>query len=73
MAKKFLSKSETAKILKVSERVVQEMINTESFETKLVGKAVKIDADSLNEWMENLSEGEEKLLALRRVICHFEE
>lgn len=73
MAKKFLSKSETAKILKVSERVVQEMINTNIFETKLVGKAIKIDADSLNEWMENLSEGEEKLLALKRVICHFEE
>jgi PTS system nitrogen regulatory IIA component len=73
MAKKFLSKAETAKILKVSDRVVQEMINTNSFETKLVGKTIKIDADSLNEWMENLSEGEEKLLALRRVICHFEE
>lgn len=73
MAKKFLSKAETAKILKVSERVVQEMINTEIFTTKLVGKALKIDADSLNEWMENLSENEEKLLALKRVICHFEE
>jgi len=73
MAKKFLSKSETARLLKVSERVVQEMINTNSFVSKLIGKAVKIDADSLNEWMENLSESEEKLLALKRVICHFEE
>jgi nitrogen PTS system EIIA component len=73
MAKKFLSKSETAKMLKVSERIVQEMINSGVFESKLVGKAVKVDADSLNEWMENLSEGEEKLLALKRVICHFEE
>jgi len=73
MAKKFLGKAETAKLLRVSERVVQEMINTEIFVTKLMGKSVKIDADSLNEWMENLSESEEKLLALRRVICHFEE
>jgi mannitol/fructose-specific phosphotransferase system IIA component (Ntr-type) len=73
MAKKLLSKAETAKILKVSERVVQEMINTKVFETKLVGKTLKIETDSLNEWMENLSEGEEKLLALKRVICHFEE
>ncbi len=73
MAKKFLSKSEAAKILKVSEHVVQEMINTNVFASKLVGKAIKIDADSLNEWMENLSENEEKQLALKRVICHFEE
>ncbi len=73
MSKKYLSKAETAKILKVSESVVQEMINNNIFETKLVGKTVKIDADSLNEWMENLSEGEEKLLTLKRVICHFEE
>jgi nitrogen PTS system EIIA component len=73
MAKKYLSKAETAKILKVSERIVQEMISSNVFESKTVGKSVKIDADSLNEWMENLSEGEEKLLALKRVICHFEE
>ncbi|HOV16951.1 MAG TPA: PTS sugar transporter subunit IIA [Candidatus Cloacimonadota bacterium] len=73
MSKKYLTKAETAKILKVSESVVQEMINNNIFETKLVGKTVKIDADSLNEWMENLSEGEEKLLTLKRVICHFEE
>ena len=73
MSKKYLSKSETAKLLKVSEQVVQEMLNTNVFESKLVGKSLKIDADSLNEWLENLSETEEKLLALKRVICHFEE
>lgn len=73
MAKKLLSKSEAAKTLKVSERVIQEMINANIFESKLVGKSLKIDADSLHEWMENLSESEEKLLALKRVICHFEE
>lgn len=73
MAKKFLSRSDAAKKLKVSEKVIQEMINTEVFVTKLVGKNVKIDEDSLNEWLENLNEDEEKLLALKRVICHFEE
>ncbi len=73
MAKKYLSKTEAAKLLKVSEKVIQEMINANIFESKLVGKSMKIDADSMNEWMENLTESEEKLLALRRVICHFEE
>jgi len=73
MAKKYLSKNEAAKLLKVSEDVIQEMINTNVFETKIVGKSMKIDADSMNEWMENLTESEEKLLALKRVICHFEE
>lgn len=73
MAKKFLSKADVAKKLKVSERVVQEMINSDTFETKLVGKNVKIDEDSLNEWLENLNDADEKILALKRVICHFEE
>ncbi|HOR03390.1 MAG TPA: PTS sugar transporter subunit IIA [Candidatus Syntrophosphaera sp.] len=73
MAKKFLSKADVAKKLKVSDRVVQEMINSKTFETKLVGKNIKIDEDSLNEWLENLNESEEKMLALKRVICHFEE
>jgi excisionase family DNA binding protein len=73
MAKKFLSRSDAAKKLKVSEKVIQEMINSNVFESKLVGKNVKIDEDSLNEWLENLTENDEKLLALKRVICHFEE
>jgi PTS system nitrogen regulatory IIA component len=73
MAKKFLSKADAAKKLKVSDRVIQEMIATGVFESKLVGKNVKIDEDSLNEWLENLNETEEKMLALKRVICHFEE
>ncbi|MBP7310278.1 MAG: PTS sugar transporter subunit IIA [Candidatus Cloacimonetes bacterium] len=73
MAKKFLSKADAAKKLKVSERVIQEMIATNVFESKLVGKNVKIDEDSLNEWLENLNEVDEKMLALKRVICHFEE
>lgn len=73
MAKKFLSKADTAKKLKVSERVVQEMITSGLFETKLVGKNLKIDEDSLNEWLENLNDADEKMLALKRVICHFEE
>jgi len=73
MAKKYLSIADTAKKLKVSEGVIQEMINTDTFETKLVGKKVKIDEDSLNEWLENLNESEEQTLALKRVVCHFEE
>ena len=73
MAKKYLSKAEAAKKLKVSENVIQEMINTNVFESKMVGKNVKVDEDSLNEWLENLSDRDEKMLALKRVICHFEE
>jgi excisionase family DNA binding protein len=73
MAKKYISKADAAKKLKVSERVIQEMIATNVFESKLVGKNLKIDEDSLHEWLENLNETEEKMLALKRVICHFEE
>jgi len=73
MAKKYVSKAEAAKKLKVSERVIQEMINEITFESKIVGKTIKIDVDSLNDWLDNLSETDEKMLALKRVICHFEE
>lgn len=73
MAKKYISKAEAAKKLKVSDRVIQEMINSNVFEIKIVGKTEKIDEDSLNEWLENLNEYDEKMLALKRVICHFEE
>ena len=73
MAKKYLSRADVAKKLKVSERVVQEMIAGGTLETKQMGKNLKIDEDSLNEWLENLNETEEKQLALKRVICHFEE
>ena len=38
MAKKFISKAEAAKKLKVSDRVIQEMINSKIFETNVVGK-----------------------------------
>lgn len=73
MAKKYLNRADAAKTLKVSEKIIQEMVNDNVFESKMVGKSLKIDADSINEWMENLTESDEKLLALRRVICHFEE
>ncbi|MDD2332478.1 MAG: PTS sugar transporter subunit IIA [Candidatus Cloacimonetes bacterium] len=73
MAKKFISKADAAKKLKVSERVIQEMLNANVFESKVVGKNIKIDEDSMNEWLERLSENDEKMLALKRVICHFEE
>lgn len=73
MAKKYISIAETAKKLKVNEKVINEMINTKVFETKMVGKNIKIDEDSLNEWLEHLDDREEKMLALKRVICHFEE
>ncbi len=73
MAKKYISKTEAAKKLKVSEKVIQEMMNDKVFESKLVGKTMKIDDDSMSEWLENLSENEEKMLAMKRVICHFEE
>ena len=73
MAKRYISQAEAAKKLKVSEKVIQEMINSKTFETKMIGKTLKIDEDSLNEWLENLNESEEKMLALKRVTCHFEE
>jgi len=73
MTKKMLTFIETAKYLKVSEKVVREMVNDNIFKTAKAGKAIKIDKDTVDEWLENLSENEEEQLATQRTICRFEE
>lgn len=73
MTTKLVSLSEAAKIIKVSERVVQEMMNEGLFEMVKSGKTIKIDKNSIDAWLENLSENEEERLAQTRTVCRFEE
>jgi len=73
MTKKMLTFIEAAKYLKVSEKVIHEMVNDNLFKTAKTGKSIKIDKDSIDEWTENLSQNDEEQLAMQRTICRFEE
>lgn len=64
---------EAAKYLKVSEKVIREMVNDNIFKTLKTGKTIKIDKETIDEWLENLSQNDEEQLATQRTICRFEE
>ncbi len=73
MVKKLLTIRETAKFLKLSEKIVLEMIEDNLFEIEKKGKDLRIHRASIEEWLSNLSESEEEQLALKKTICRFEE
>lgn len=73
MTKKMLTFNEAAKYLKVSEKVIHEMVNDNVFKVAKSGKNIKIDKDTIDAWMENLSQNDEEQLAMQRTICRFEE
>ncbi|MDP8232453.1 MAG: PTS sugar transporter subunit IIA [Candidatus Zophobacter franzmannii] len=73
MVKKLLTVREAAIFLKLSEKIVQEMLADSIFETEKKGKDLRIVRDSIEEWLSNLSESEEEQLALKKTICRFGE
>jgi PTS system nitrogen regulatory IIA component len=73
MVKKLLTVRETATFLKLSEKIVMEMMEDNIFEIEKKGKDIRISRDSIEEWLSNLSESEEEQLALKKTICRFEE
>ena len=70
---KMLTISEAADYLKVSENVVKEMIKSKNIKKTGVGKNIKVSKKTIDEWLSTLSENEEELLAMKRVICHFKD
>jgi excisionase family DNA binding protein len=71
MAKNLISVTEAAKVLKVTDNVVNEMVNSGIFSLVKSGKTSKIDKNAIEEWLHNLSESEEEKLAMKRTICRF--
>jgi nitrogen PTS system EIIA component len=71
MAKNLITVAEAAKYLKVTENVVNEMLNAEIFSLVKSGKTAKIDKTKIDEWLQNLTEREEEQLAMKRTICRF--
>lgn len=73
MDTKLLTISEAAEHLKVTENVIEKMIAEKLFDTKTVGKVVKVPLVSIEGWLESLNEQEIKDLAEKKTICRFRE
>lgn len=73
MDKKLLTISEAAEHLKVTENVIEKMIAEKLFDTKTVGKVVKVPLVSIEGWLESLNQQEIKDLAEKKTICRFRE
>ena len=71
--KKLLTIVETAEYLKVSENVVQEMLNSGVIKKAGRTKVIKIDKECIDQWLSKLNPKEEEKLAMKRVICHFQD
>lgn len=68
-----LSISEAAEYLKVGESVVKEMIKSGVVKKNGVAKNVKVSKNEIDEWLATLSDNEEEQLAMKRVVCHFQD
>jgi len=70
---KLLTITEAAEYLKVSESVVNEMLNTGVIKKQSIGKSFKIDQEEIDAWLATLNPKEEENLAMKRIICHFQD
>jgi len=71
MSDELLTIKQTASLLKVTDSVVKEMINTKVFETQKKGSTYKIRKDDVDEWLAGLNDTELEKLALKRSVCKF--
>ncbi|MCK9329690.1 MAG: PTS sugar transporter subunit IIA [Candidatus Cloacimonetes bacterium] len=70
---KLLTITEAADYLKVNESVVNEMLNTGVIKKQGSAKNYSIDKDDIDTWLSTLNPKEEENLAMKRIICHFQD
>jgi excisionase family DNA binding protein len=70
---KLFTVAEAAEYLKVSDSVVNEMIKSKVLKKTGIARNIKIKKNDIDAWLETLSDKEEELLAMKRVICHFQD
>jgi len=71
--KVLISVKEAADYIKVSENVVLEMINSGIWKRTGRGKIPKINKIEIDYWLSKLTPKEEETLAMKRIICHFQD
>jgi len=70
---KLLTIAEAAEYLKVNESVINEMLNTGVIKKQGTSKSFSIDKDEIDTWLSTLNPKEEENLAMKRIICHFQD
>lgn len=73
MKKDLMTVNETAKMLKVSPNVIQEMINDNVFKAVKKGNTLKIAKEEIDEWLAQLNEDDAQNLAMKRTVCRFKD
>ena len=62
-----------AKFLKLSEKIVQEMVNSGIFTVATKGKIIKLSKNQIDSWLTNLSDKEVQILAMKRTKTRFQD
>ena len=71
--KALLTLKDAADYIKVNESVINEMLATGVLKKAGRGKVPKIDKNEIDFWLEKLNPKEEENLAMKRIICHFQD
>ena len=71
--KKLITVPEVADYLKLNEAIVYEMIESGILKKGGRGKTIKIDKNDIDNWLAKLNPKEEETLAIKRIICHFQD
>jgi len=70
---KLMTIAEAAEYLKVNEAVISEMMKAKTLKKTGIGRNIRINKQEVDEWLAGLSENENEKLAMKRVICHFQD
>ncbi|MDD3049625.1 MAG: PTS sugar transporter subunit IIA [Candidatus Cloacimonetes bacterium] len=71
MPRELITLTEASNYLKLSKKIVTDMIDQGVFSQFPKGKTFRVDKNEINEWLSNLSESQNEQLALRRTACRF--
>jgi len=71
--KKLITIQEAAEYLKLSESSVIEMLDNGVLKKGGRGKTIKVDKNEIDIWLTKLNPKEEETLAIKRIICHFQD
>ncbi len=62
-----------AKFLKLSEKIVLEMVNSGIFKVATKGKIIKLSKNEIDSWLTNLTDKEVQILAMKRTKTRFQD
>ena len=70
---KMMTITEVAQYLIVNDKVVNELINSGVLKKIGVGKNARVEKENVDAWLSALNINEEEELAMKRIVCHFQD